>query len=613
MFIGNFFIGSLKPAQQIELVQAKNLKKLQIFCRWNRLAIPAENELFDNPEGLESFLADYVQRYEIREELQQKLQQKMLLPQIKSYCDKHKDFCFSEPSAYCSFLTDYGVPAKAYKVTEKAESGLFDSKSEKLLLKMAAENRIFIRKNKIRFIKLYNRYPAEVEKYLFRYGRDIALTEDEEFEVVKENIRLIFVLKNIFPKTEGLLFEPENKDVLLDYADQKRFYHHDNEMKFLLLGKSYPAEVEKYLVQYGKDITLTEDEQFDVVKENIRLIFVLKNIFPKTESLLFELENKEAMLDYAVQRRFLSHDNEIKFLLFGKSYLAEVEKYLVQYDNDISLTEDEQFDVVKENIRLIFVSKNIFPKTEGLLFEPENKDVLLDYADQKRFYHHDNEIKFLLFGKRYPTEVEKYLSKYGKYITLTHEEELKVFGSNRNALMYLKVKNQDVYLDYVMPEMRRKRIPFAEKDIPMLMRLSYDNPLLLEEFIDYHGRFSPENEVELFFKAEANCRKKYISRHGIDLVNLIQHASDYGATQTEQEVLNKARFKEFSKNFPMLKKWNGYQIGGLGRCAVCREMSGENSCGVRSCNDVYNITQGLPIVIPVLLNIARRNYLLGAG
>ena len=534
MFIGNFLIRSLKPAQQIELVQAKKLKKLQIFCKWNRLAIPAEYELFDSPEGLESFLADYVQRYSIREELQQKLQQKMLLPQIKSYCDEHKDFCFSEPSAYCSFLTDYGVPTKAYKVTEKAESGLFESGNEKLLLKMAAENRIFIRKNKIRFIKLYDRYPAEVEKYLVQYDNDISLTEDEEFEVVKENIRLIFVLKNIFPKTEGLLFEPENK---------------------------------------------------------------------------------EAMLDYAAQKSFVSHDNEIKFLLFGKSYPAEVEKYLVQYDNDISLTEDEQFDVVKENIRLIFVLKNIFPKTEGLLFEPENKEAMLDYAEQKRFYHHDNEIKFLMLGKIYPAEVEKYLSKYGKDITLTHEEELKVFGSNRNALMYLKVKSQDVYLDYVMPEMRRKRIPFSEENIPMLIRLSYDNPLLLEEFIDYHGRFSPEYEVELFFKTEENCREKYISQHGVDLVNLIQHASDYGATQTEQEVLNKAEFKELSKSFPMLKKWNGYQTGGLEyrRCTVCHEMSGVRGCGGRSCDDVYNIAQRLPVVTSLLRNIARRNYLLGAG
>ena len=453
MFIGNFLIGSLKPAQQIELVQAKILKKLQIFCKWNRLAIPADDELFDNPEGLESFLADYVQRYEIREELQQKLQQKMLLPQIKSYCNKHKDFCFSEPSAYCSFLTDYGIQTKAYKVTEKAESGLFESGNEKLLLKMAAENRIFIRKNKIRFIKLYDRYPAEVEKYFLQCGNDISLTEDEQFEVVKENIRLIFVLKNIFPKTEGLLFEPENK---------------------------------------------------------------------------------EAMLDYAAQRRFLSHDNEIKFLLLGK---------------------------------------------------------------------------------KYPPEVEKYLSKYGKDITLTHEEELKVSGSNRNALMYLKVKNQDVYLDYVMPEMRQKRIPFSEEDIPMLIRLSYDNPLLLEEFIDYHGRFSPENEAELFFKTEENCREKYISQHGIDLVNLIQHASDYGATQTEQDVLNNAKFKELSKDFPMLKKWNGYQTGALEyrRCTVCREMSGVRGCGGRSCDDVYNIAYRLPEVTSLLRNIARRNYLLGAG
>ena len=236
-------------------------------------------------------------------------------------------------------------------------------------------------------------------------------------------------------------------------------------------------------------------------------------------------------------------------------------------------------------------------------------------AAENRIFIRKNKIRFIKLYDRYPAEVEKYLSKYGKYITLTHEEELKVFGSNRNALMYLKVKSQDVYLDYVMPEMRRKRIPFSEEDIPMLIRLSYDNPLLLEEFIDYHGRFSPENEVELFFKTEENCREKYISQHGVDLVNLIQHASDYGATQTEQVVLNKAEFKELSKSFPLLKKWNGYQTGSLEyrRCIVCKKMSGVHSCRGRFCDDFHDIVKRLPIVTSLLLNIARRNNLLGVG
>ena len=42
MFLGNFVIGSLQPAQQIRLVQAKNLKKLQIFCKKERLDKAAE-------------------------------------------------------------------------------------------------------------------------------------------------------------------------------------------------------------------------------------------------------------------------------------------------------------------------------------------------------------------------------------------------------------------------------------------------------------------------------------------------------------------------------------------------------------------------------------------
>ena len=63
MFLGNFLIGSLQPAQQIGLVQAKNLKKLQIFCKKERLDKSAEAYLIEHSEGLESILEYTLKNY----------------------------------------------------------------------------------------------------------------------------------------------------------------------------------------------------------------------------------------------------------------------------------------------------------------------------------------------------------------------------------------------------------------------------------------------------------------------------------------------------------------------------------------------------------------------
>lgn len=453
MFIGNFLIGSLKPAQQLGLVQAKKWKKLQIFCKKERLDIVAEDELFDNPEGLETLLADYVQRYSIREELQRKLQQKKLLSQIKIYCDNHNDFCFSEPSAYCAYLKDYGEAQNDYKVTKEAESILFETENHPLLLKMAADNRIFIHENKIRFLMLYRSYPKEIEKYQSQYGKNISWSGDEQFEVVKGHIRLIFRLEYVSLKTEALLFEPENESVLLEYASTRKFFHHVHEMRFLLMGQKYPTEVEQYLTKYGKNISLTDDEEFNVVERN------------------------------------------------------------------------------------------------------------------------------------------------------------------KNALLHLKVQSLAVYRDYVLPEKRRKRIPFSEEDLPMLIRLSYDNPLLLEEFVIEHGKLSPEYEAELFFKAEEKCRKKYIELYGVNLRTLVKNAAQYGVTETEQQVLDAIDFTTLSI-FTQLNNWKFFQIKKIKDMRGCE--LGKRVCGgcwrtELRCYQCSYLKSVLCMALPVLLNIARRNNLLGVG
>ena len=613
MFFGNILIGSLNPAQQIELVQHKKLKKLQILCQKKRLYKSTVDYLFDNPDGLEAFLVEYLRSYAISSALQKKLQEKKLVQLIKVYCDSHRDFCFSDQAAYVSFLMAYGAP-RFFNVTNDAEKGLFESGNEKLLLQMAAENQIFARENKIRFLRLVCRYPKEVEQYLNQYGKDIYTTDEEQLELTQENIRLFFMWKNIYLKTEGLLFEPEYKDVLLEYAHQRRFAHRENEAKFLLLRRQYPTEVWQYLYQYGKDIDLTEDNQLELTQENIRFIFMWGNVYLKTEGLLFEPENKDVLLEYAKQRRFAHHENEVKFLLLSKQYPKEVEQYLSQYGKDISLMEEEQLELTQENIRFIFIWENVYLKTESLLFEPENRDVLLEYAQQRRFAHHENEVEFLLLSKIYPKEVEQYLSKYCKDINLTANEELKVMGSNKNALVYLNIQHPVVYREYVVSEKRKKHIPFSEEDLSMLIRLSADNPTLLNEFVEMSGKLSLEKEAELFFMADEKSREKYISLYGVDLRNLIQAAANYGATEQELDLLRQVNIEFISHIFTQLETWKRFDVKTIKRnrkCAIGKYASGGVCNGHWQCEQCELLQVALPIALLVLLNVARRNYLLG--
>ena len=164
-----------------------------------------------------------------------------------------------------------------------------------------------------------------------QYCKDITLTEAEQVDVVKGNIRLIFRLKNVFQKTEALLFAPENKDALLEYAAQRRFTYHDNEIKFLQLGKYYPDEVEKYLFQYGQNISLTENEQFGIVKNNIRLIIVLKNIFAKTETLLFEAGNTQFLSMPKIGMGWGEYTRYAQ----GKEYKADTRNYYYGINNEL--------------------------------------------------------------------------------------------------------------------------------------------------------------------------------------------------------------------------------------------------------------------------------------
>lgn len=65
MFIGNILIGKPDSARQIELIQKKELKKLQIFSKHYRLDKSAEAILIMYPEGLENFLKAHLAKYKV--------------------------------------------------------------------------------------------------------------------------------------------------------------------------------------------------------------------------------------------------------------------------------------------------------------------------------------------------------------------------------------------------------------------------------------------------------------------------------------------------------------------------------------------------------------------
>ena len=240
----------------------------------------------------------------------------------------------------------------------------------------------------------------------------------------------------------------------------------------------------------------------------------------------------------------------------------------------------------------------------------------MSLASRNCIFNQENKIRFIKLYGDYPSEVEQYLAQYGKSIDLSEEEQFKFLQHHPNLIEHIKVQSPVLYRDYVLSEKRKKHIPCSEEDLPMLICLSLDNPLPLAQFIVEHGRVSPQLEAELFFKADEKCRDKYIELYGVNLRNLVQNAAQYGATETEQQLLKPSNFANLPTYFTLLNKWNIFQKEEIKQmemysCELSKKVREEKGCFNVRCGDCHALRISLQIVLPILINIARRNYLRG--
>ena len=151
--------------------------------------------------------------------------------------------------------------------------------------------------------------------------------------------------------------------------------------------------------------------------------------------------------------------------------------------------------------------------------------------------------------KHYPSEVEQYLVKYGKEIILNEDEQLKFVEQSKKALVYIKVSNPAVFKEYVLPEIRRQSRPWSADDVPVLIGISLENPMLLENFIQEHGKIAVEYGPELFFRAEEQIRDSYVKNFGIDFDELIRRAVQYGAAEADMSAIEQD-LKELRRYYP---------------------------------------------------------------
>ncbi len=491
MFLGNFLIGSLQPAQQIGLVQAKNLKKLQIFCKKERLDKSAETCLIEHSEGLESILEYTLKNY-------------------GAFQEENSDLFFKHHRTNKELLL--------------------------LFLQVVEPNFDYM----MEMLQLFKDYPQVGKCFKQKFQK---LSEGDKAEFInqlKQDEKLFCVFLGLIPIeiTEVSFFE-----AFLDY--------YQNQLEVL----------KSYLSMYN----LPQD--FQKVLQRKQLWSLIEVYIGTHTDFVFS--------------------NPVDYCAFCRT-----ERHM------------EGFRVTASAEAGIF----------------EDKDLLLSLASRNYIFNHENKIRFIKLYGDYPSDVEQYLTQYGKNIDFSEEEQFKFLQHHPNLIAHIKVQSPALYRDYVLSEKRKKHIPCSEEDLPMLICLSQDNPLPLKQFIVEHGRVSPQLEAELFFRADTKCRDEYIELYGVNLRNLVKNAAQYGATETEQQLLTQTNFAELPMYFTRLNKWKMFQKEKIQRMDKCDigvkagEAKDKVSClNKLKCNDCVALRSSLPIVISVLLNIARRNNLLRAG
>ncbi len=367
------------------------------------------------------------------------------------------------------------------------------------------------------------------------------LDEAAETEMIERFAGLEDFIKAYLQKykeVEAAILLPENRNFLFPFLGYGgRFQHHENEFRFLTGYEIYPQQAGEYLAKFGKELVLTEDEWKKL------LVYLLKQ----------------------------------KAWNFVGAYLEKYGNAILKFDQL-----DEYFHVwlaCPQYRDRYLVSKEV----EAAFLLPENRDVLLQFlGNMGRFQHHENEFRFLTGYEIYPQEVDKYLEKFGKDLNLTEKEWRQLFSQNPKAIRYVDItSNLVLFKEFALPEIRRQRLPVLEDDFSLLVKLSWDYPDWLRDYLKKHSYLEPEQEAELFFCADTQIRLEYGQNFGFDVENLIEQAPRFGIESRIVSALKKEmvfvreyisrelvlRFNLHWIKFGRYKRFSGY-------CDLCKMLRG---------------------------------------
>lgn len=261
----------------------------------------------------------------------------------------------------------------------------------------------------------------------------------------------------------------------------------------------------------------------------------------QAEAMLFDNGYETVLLQVANNNQLQHRSNKLKFLTLIDKFPQDVVKYFHAHEQELALTDDEQVELMQKCINICQCFSWISFKAEALLLSADYRNYLFKYIEQKQFQYHENEFNFLMMYQYYPQEIEGYLSKYGKNLILTNDERRQFEPlCRKNWVVHMNITTLVAFKSVVLPELRRKRCGFTQKDLPRLIRLSMDNPLLLRKYIETHGQIDVEYEPELFFCAEKTIRDNYVYQYGVNYPELIRQACRFGATSQEQNALQQS-------------------------------------------------------------------------
>lgn len=605
MFIGNFVIGKPEAKQQANLVLNKDVKKLQVLCRQYRLDNEVEAILVMNPEGLETVLKEYLERYQTL----QGNNSQLFLQNLEKY------------------------------------RGLFPLFGKYLPDSLA---------NTLLLLRLADTYPEVHEEFCKRFSSYSATVQNEFVNLVRKEpykVKLSFVLH--FPDSPLQFANNEyGANMFRDFIRQgnrdlfRRYIRRHGPLAEFLQNTFLNICTWEYFSDYieitqelfKKGRCLGYSSFFEFTQGAIYVRF--KQRYPdennyhftlEAEAGLFEQGFEKLLLQTAKNDQLVYRANKLKFLCLLDRFSEDVVRYFHTHEAELAISADEQLELMQHCIRLSLCFSQISLKAEALLLSADYRSYLFNYVNQRQLRHHENEFQFLMMYQHYPQEIEGYLHKYGKSLTLTSEERARFEQiCPRSWLIHFKSSGLKELKIQVLPELRRKHIAFTSEHLPMLIHLSLDNPLLLRKYLEKHGRIEDKYEPELFFCADKKLRDDYVRKHSINYHELIRYAPHFGATAAEHKLLTQSWdnisgyvtrcIKDYNPRTPLSKLQKLTIFDVEIDCDFCHWYYKTTACLSRRqmCHDMWYdtrhnilnmIQKSATNIEKCLYNIANRNYL----